>query len=67
MTTLNQLKGMAKELGVTNYSRLRKSDLIRVIQVAEGHSPCFHHIPDCGQIDCLFYAECVEDRASSPS
>jgi len=59
MPTLKQLQAMAAGLGVKNDRRLSKPDLIREIQRAEGYSPCFGTIPDCGQTDCLFFVDCV--------
>ena len=57
--TKKTLSEMARELGVRNIAKTRKDDLIRNIQVAEGHSDCYKHIPDCGIPDCLFRGECI--------
>jgi len=54
------LKEMARNLGMSNYSKLGKSDLIHAIQQAEGYLPCFdtgNH--ECRQIECLFRAACI--------
>ena len=57
--TLNELKQMAKGLGVKP-GKLKKSDLIRTIQVAEGNIDCFGKAEDdCDQKDCLFRADCL--------
>jgi hypothetical protein len=37
--TLNQIRETARILGIKNYSRLRKTALIRAIQEREGNSP----------------------------
>lgn len=37
--TVKEIRGLARSLGVKNYHQLRKSDLIRSIQVKEGNSP----------------------------
>ena len=42
--TINQIREKACLLGVNNYSRLRKADLIRAIQVKEGNSPGYQAI-----------------------
>ena len=56
---LNELKKMAKGLGVKP-SNLKKPDLIRTIQVAEGNIDCFGKAEgDCDQKDCLFIADCL--------
>ncbi|MEW5914308.1 MAG: Rho termination factor N-terminal domain-containing protein [Thermodesulfobacteriota bacterium] len=58
MPTVRELRERARELSVPGYGKLRKSDLIRAIQQAEGNSPCYEHIYDCRQYDCLFFHEC---------
>jgi Rho termination factor, N-terminal domain len=56
--TLNQIREKARGLGVKNYSRLRKAELIRAIQAKEGNSPCYEAIAGCQQQDCLWQADC---------
>ena len=58
MPTLKQLKQMAGRLEVANQAKLKKPDLIRAIQKAEGHDPCYERITGCGQDDCLFMGDC---------
>lgn len=53
------LADMARGLGVKNAAKQRKAELIHAIQIAEGHSPCFQRIPDCGIPDCLFRRDCI--------
>ncbi len=48
----------ARQLGVKNYSRLNKADLIRAIQTTEGNSPCYEQIYDCRVYDCLWREDC---------
>ena len=50
--TMPQIREKARLLGVKNYSRLRKADLIRAIQAKEGNSPCYQTIPGCQEQDC---------------
>lgn len=59
MPSVKELRDKAKDLEIKNASKLRKMDLIHAIQSAEGNSPCYGMIPDCGQQDCWFYPECV--------
>ncbi len=55
---LNELKKMAKGLGVKP-GNLKKPDLIRSIQIAEGNFDCYGKAEgDCDQKDCLFRADC---------
>jgi len=53
-----EIRTMARNLGVKNYSRMAKADLIRAVQVAEGNSPCYQQIFDCRVDDCLWREEC---------
>ena len=58
---INELKKMAKELGVKP-SNLKKTELIRAIQIAEGNFDCFGKAEgDCDQEDCLFRVECLNE------
>ncbi len=65
MATVKQLRVMATTLGLKNFNKLRKIDLIREIQTAEGHDPCFGNIPGCGQEDCLFREDCLTEMAQA--
>ncbi len=56
--TLSQIRDKARNLGVKNYSRLRKTELIRAIQEKEGNSPCYQTFSDCRQDDCLWMPDC---------
>ncbi|MEJ2070876.1 MAG: Rho termination factor N-terminal domain-containing protein [Syntrophobacterales bacterium] len=55
---VTEIRIMARNLKVKNYSRLSKADLIRSVQVAEGNSPCYQQIFDCRVYDCLWREEC---------
>jgi len=55
---MNQIIEKARILGVKNYSRLRKADLIRAIQEKEGNSPCYQVISGCQEQDCLWKPGC---------
>ncbi len=55
---VREIREKARELGVKNYSRLRKEALIRAIQRAEGHNECYQRIQGCGQTDCCWMADC---------
>lgn len=58
--TLRKIREQAKRMGVKNYSRFRKSDLIRQIQKQEGNTPCFMGIHDCWEFRCLWREECQQ-------
>ena len=55
---LNDIRAKACSLGVKNYSKLGKADLIRAIQGKEGNVPCYQNIFDCWQFDCLWRPDC---------
>ncbi len=55
---VTEIRNMARYLGLKNYARLNKGDLIRAVQVAEGNSPCYQQIYDCRVEDCLWRPDC---------
>lgn len=55
---LKQIREKASTLGVKNYSRYRKDHLIKIIQEVEGNVPCFKGIEGCGELACLWRADC---------
>lgn len=56
--TLKEIRGVARSLGLQNYHKLRKADLIRAIQEKEGNSPCYQSISGCQEQDCLWLPDC---------
>ena len=57
--TVKELRAIAKELGIKT-SNLRKPELIRSIQRAEGYFDCIGTAVDyCDQVDCLFRVDCL--------
>ena len=61
--TVKELKVMAKDLGIKPVN-LRKAELIKSIQIAEGNFDCFGTAIDyCDQLDCLFRNDCVPIQA----
>lgn len=56
---LKDIKKIAKELGINDIN-MKKEDLIRAIQVAEGNFDCFgtNLSNDCSQADCLWKKNC---------
>jgi len=55
---LKDIRAKARDLGVKNFSKLKKADLIRAIQANEGNAPCYQNIYDCWQFDCLWRPDC---------
>lgn len=57
---LKEIQAKARTLAIKNYSRMKKQDLIRAIQLQEGHTDCYGRIPGCGQMDCCWRDDCQE-------
>jgi hypothetical protein len=56
--TLQEIRIKARGLGIKNISTFKKDALIRQVQQAEGNSPCFRGIENCGELDCAWRDEC---------
>jgi len=57
--TVKELRAIAKDLGIRT-NNLRKADLIRAIQLAEGNFDCFGTAEGyCNQLKCLFRKDCL--------
>jgi len=56
---LQEIKTIAKNKGV-NPANMKKNDLVRAIQKAEGNSDCFgsSKAKECGEIKCLWREDC---------
>jgi len=54
-----ELLDKAKEKGLKGLSKKSKPEIIHALQIAEGNSPCFGQIPDCGIVECLYRGECI--------
>lgn len=57
---LKELKEKAKILGIKSKIGMKKADLIRSIQTAEGNFPCFATAKDyCDQTNCCWRENCL--------
>ena len=64
---LNEIKAIAKERGL-KVSKVKKGDLIRSIQTAEGNIPCFESAIDyCDQGDCSWKEDCLKEDKKKKS
>ena len=56
---MEQIKEVAKDRGVKP-GKLKKVELIRAIQAAEGNPQCFDtvQIERCGELGCLWREDC---------
>lgn len=60
--TIYDIRKKAGDMGIRRFTRMRKPDLIRAIQMAEGNIPCFgtERCDYCRELSCLWRADCVE-------
>ena len=58
---MNEIKHIARDRGVTP-GRLKKVDLVRAIQKAEGNTSCFRtdQADGCDQGQCLWREDCLK-------
>ncbi len=56
--TRKELSEKAIQLSLKGLGKLRKSELIHAIQIAEGNTDCFTRIQNCAVSPCLYRAEC---------
>ena len=62
---MQQIREIAKEQGV-KAGKLKKADLIRTIQLAEGNFDCFGSAEaDCDQQMCLWMDDCLSSKANT--
>ena len=56
---LEDIKQIAKQHDI-KVGKLKKAELVRAIQSAEGNVPCFEtgQASDCGQEECLWKPDC---------
>lgn len=65
MVNMKEIREMARQLGVRSI-RMRKADLIRAIQRAEGNFDCYGTATEeeCDQEECLWREECFHDSVA---
>ena len=56
---LEEIKVIAKQYNI-KAGKLKKAELVRAIQLAEGNDACFDSgkASECGQDDCLWRVDC---------
>ena len=58
----NEVKEKAKSLGI-DCGKMKKTELIRAIQEAEGNTPCFGTSNgNCQYTDCCFIEDCLKTQ-----
>ncbi|KPK23918.1 MAG: SAP domain-containing protein [Desulfobacterales bacterium SG8_35_2] len=57
--TVKEIKALAKKMGI-QARKVKKADLIRSIQTAEGNNPCFQSgASSCDQENCCWRSDCI--------
>ena len=56
-----EIRNMAKGMGVTKYNNMKKVDLIRAIQKAENNIDCYgtQRVDSCQEETCLWRSDCL--------
>ena len=55
---MTEIKAKAKDLGI-NSGKMKKIELVRAIQLAEGNNPCYGtNDGSCPWTECCFMADC---------
>ena len=62
---IKQISARAKNLGI-NPAKLKKMDMIRVIQRREGNFDCFAtaYAGECDQLSCSWRSDCLKSSAA---
>ena len=57
--TVKEIQGIARKMGLKT-NKMKKADMVRSIQTAEGNSPCFQTgaANSCGQDNCMWRTDC---------
>lgn len=60
--TLKEVKGIAKSKGIKIVGNMKKENIIRAIQRAEGNFDCFGTAKNgiCDQVNCLWMEDCLK-------
>jgi hypothetical protein len=56
---VQEIKEIARQKNL-DVKNMKKTDIVRAIQQAEGNSDCYHtgHVEICGQSNCLWREDC---------
>lgn len=65
---IKEVSAIAKKYGIKT-GKLKKSDLIRAIQLHEGNFDCFGSATDgyCDQYECFWREDCLTPEQKSPA
>lgn len=63
---LNEIRAKAQAMKI-KVGKMKKAELIKTIQQAEGNIPCFKEKASCDRIDCCWQDGCTAEMTVSPS
>lgn len=68
MPNMKEIREMARQLGIRS-NRMRKAELVRAIQRAEGNFDCYGTAAEeeCDQEECLWREDCFMESAAEES
>ena len=57
---MEEIKSIARDKGIMS-GKMKKGELIRIIQTTEGNFPCFGRLSheSCDQSECLWRPDCI--------
>ena len=57
--TVKEIQGIAEKMGL-KASKMKKAELVRMIQKTEENTPCFRTglASSCGQENCMWLSDC---------
>ena len=59
---MQDVRAIAKRMGIDAGVTRKKQDLIREIQAAEGNSPCYKTRTECPEANCLWRDDCLPKK-----
>jgi hypothetical protein len=62
---LQEIKEKAQAFGLQGIGKMRKAELVRGIQQAEGNTACYgaDWRNSCGELDCCWRADCLKEKS----
>lgn len=60
MPTIKEIKRIAQERNVILPPKIKKSDMVHILQEQEGNNPCYAK-NDCSASGCLWFKDCQKE------
>jgi len=60
---IQEIRERATAIGLTGVGKLRKAELVKKIQEAEGNSPCYgaEWRQQCAEMHCCWRSDCLKE------